>query len=92
MELIDVGVDKYAVNIIIDNIIEQVDDQVWGSIILEEIVSFCRDMDGSIPIEEHSYTNVKGIQRPVITTKGWGVQVKWIYQCTDWVPLHLIKE
>ena len=57
MELIDVGVDKYAVNIIIDNIIEQVDDQVWSSIILEEIVSFCRDMDVSIPIEEHSYTS-----------------------------------
>ena len=29
---------------------------------------------------------------PIITTKGWDVQVKWIDQLTSLVPLHLIKE
>ena len=28
-----------------------------------------------IPKREQSYTNVNGIQRPVITTKGWDAQV-----------------
>ena len=41
---------------------------------------------------EQAYTNVNGIQRPVITTNGCYVQVKWRYQSIDWVPLHMIKE
>ena len=41
---------------------------------------------------EKACTNVNRIQSPVITTKGWDVQVKWIDQRTDCVPLHLIKE
>ena len=41
---------------------------------------------------EQAYTNVNGIQRPVITTKGWNLQVKWIDKITDWFLLNLIKE
>ena len=46
----------------------------------------------AISTGEQAYTNVNGIHRPVITTNGWYVQVKWRYQITDWVPLHLMKE
>ena len=35
---------------------------------------------------------VNAIERPVIITKGWGVQLQWTYQYTDWVQLILIKE
>ena len=46
----------------------------------------------AIQTAEQAYTNVNGIQRPVITTKGWDVQVKWRDQSTDWVTLYLINE
>ena len=71
------------VNIIIENIIGQVDDQGWDTGILEEMVSFRHDPDVAIPTGDQAYKNVNGIQRPVINTKGWDVQVKWRYQSTD---------
>ena len=47
------------------------------------MVSFRHDPDVAIPTGDQAYKNVNGIQRPVITTKGWDVQVKWRYQSTD---------
>ena len=73
MELTDGRVDKYEVNIIIENFIDHIDDQIWDTGILEEIVAFCREPNVDMPIEEQAYTNVNGIHHPVITTKGWDV-------------------
>ena len=64
----------------------------WDTKILEEIVDFRCDPDVAIPTGEKKYTNVNGIKHLVITTKVWDVKAKWIYQITDWVTLHLIKE
>ena len=85
-------VDEYAVNIIIEKLIGQVDDQGCDTGILKEIAAFRRDPDVAIPTGDQACKNVNGIKHPVITKKGWYVQVKCIYQSTDWVPLHLIKE
>ena len=85
-------VDEYAVYIIIENLIEQIDEQGWFTGILEEMVSFCCDADVYIPILEKAYTNLNGIQRPLITTRGLDVQVKWRGQSTDWFSVHMIKE
>ena len=52
MELPDGRDDAYVVNIIIENLIDQIDDQVWDSGVLEEIVSFFRDPDVAIPTGE----------------------------------------
>ena len=49
---------EYAVNIIIDNIIDQIDDQVWNIGILEDILYFLRDPDLLILTKEQAYTNV----------------------------------
>ena len=92
MEFPDWRVDEYAVNIIIDNTIAQIDDQLWDNRILEEIVDLCCDLDVDIFTGEQSYTNVNGVQLLVITTNVWDVQVKCRDQITDWVPLHIIKE
>ena len=73
MLLPDGRVDGYAVNIIIEKLIDQVDDQVWYTGILEPIVSFCRDPDVAIPTIEQAYTNVDIIQSPLITTMVWYV-------------------
>ena len=56
------------------------------------MLAFLRDPDVAIPTGEQAHTNGNEIQRPVITTNGWGVQVKCRDQITDWVTLHLIKE
>ena len=80
------------VNIIIENLVDQVDYQGWDTVILEEISDFRCDLDVAIPTGEQSHVNVNRIQSPVITTKGWDVQIKCRYQSTDWVPLNLIKE
>ena len=83
MELPNRIVDEYGVNIIIDNIIYQVDDQVLDAGSLDDIIAFRRDPDVAIFTGEQAYTNVIGIQQPVITTKGWGVQAKYRDQITD---------
>ena len=80
MELPNGIVDEYAVKIIIENIIDQFDYQGWDTGMLEELVEFRCNLDVAIPTGEQAYKNMNGIQRSVITTKGWGVQVKWRYQ------------
>ena len=92
LELPKVIVDKYAVNIIIDNLNEKVDGKGWDTIILENIVAFCLDLDVDITKWEQEYTYANGIQRLVITTQGWYVHVKWRDTITDFVILRLIKE
>ena len=92
MKFSDGRVDEYAVNIIIENIIDQIGDQGWYTRILEEIVAFRNDSGVSIPTGDQSYTNVNEIQRQVIITKSLEVKVKWRDQSTYWFPLHIIKE
>ena len=49
--------------------INQVDDQVWDTVILEDIVSFCCDPYMAIMTREKEDTNVKEIHNPVFDTK-----------------------
>ena len=83
LESPDVIFDEYALTIIIENLIDQVDEQGWDTKILEEIVAFRHDSDVAIPTREQAYTNVNRIYPTVITTKGCGIQVKWRDQSTD---------
>ena len=86
-----VKVDEYGIRIIIENIIDQVYEQGWDTVILEEIEYVRRNPDVAIPTEEKAYKTINGIQLPVITKNGWDIQVKWIDQSTYWVPLHMIN-
>ena len=92
LEFPDRRVYEYPVIIIIENPIDQIDNQGWNTGILEEILAFRCDTDVAITTGDQSYTNINGIQHPVITTKDRDVKVKCRYQSTDWFPLHLIKE
>ena len=60
--------------------------------ILEDILPFHCDQDMDILKGQQEYTNVHGIQRLVINTKGWGIQLNWMDKKTDWFPLYLIKK
>ena len=91
LEFPDGRVDEYSVNIIAENLMTQVDDNGWDTGVLKEIVSFRRDDKITIHKDNGSII-VNGISKPVITTKGWDVQVLWIDGSTSWVPLKLLKE
>ena len=93
LEFPDGRVEEYSVNTIVENLVEQVDNDGWDSGLLKEIIAFRSNPDIAVQKGENSHTtSLNGTQRPVITTKGWDVQVKWEDQSTNWIPLALIKE
>ena len=34
---------------------------------------------------------VDGIRKPIITTKGWNIQIKWKDGSVSWHPLSIVK-
>ena len=92
LEFPDGRLEEYAVNIIAENLLNQADNDGWDTGILEEIVDMRKDDDVAIPMSEGHITTASGQQRPVITTKGWDVQVRWNDHSTGWIPLAQIKE
>ena len=76
LEYPDGRVEEYSVNLILENMVEQVDSNDWDATLLDEILAFRRDSNTSGMQGPDAFTTVKGRKRPVITTKGWDVQVK----------------
>ena len=75
LEFPDRRVEEYSVNSIIENLVEQVDDNGWDQGILQEIIGMRSNPEIAIQKGEHAFTFIHNIIRPVITTKGWDVQV-----------------
>lgn len=92
LEYPDGRVEEYAMNTIIENMMEQLDDDGWDASMLKVIVSTRSDPAVAIPDGDDAFVQVNGIRKPIITTKGWDVQVKWDDGSTSWVPLALVKE
>ena len=92
LEFPDGRVEEYGVNTIVENICEQVDEYGWDSGLVDEIVSFRKDEEVAIPKGERSVVQVNGITKPVITTKGWDIQIRWTDGTTDFIPLYLAKQ
>ena len=60
---------------------------------MKEITSVRADPNVALRRGESAFTTTpSGIRKPIITTKGWYVQVRWNDQSISWAPLHLIKE
>ena len=78
-------------NTILENRLEQVDGAGWYTGLISEIVLFHSYPNVAIQKESDVFNRVNTIEKPVINTKGWGVQVLWEDQLTDRVPLSLIK-
>ena len=79
-------------NAILENLLEKVDGDGWCTGLLSEIVSFFSDPNVSIQKVDYAFTRFNTIENPVITTKGWDVQVQLEDQLTDWVPISLINK
>lgn len=51
-----------------------------------------KDNTINVPKEKGSYHNRADVERNVITTKGWEVQVRWRDKSTSWISLKFAKE
>ena len=92
LEFPDGRVEEYSVNTIIENMVEQLDPDGWDTGMLQEIISIRKDQNVAIPMGDDAFVTLNGIKRPVITTRGWDVQVRWQDESTSWIPLADIKE
>jgi hypothetical protein len=92
LEFPDGRLEEYAVNIIAENLLNQADGDGWDTGLLEEIIDIRKDEEVAVPIKDGYVATQSGQEKPVITTKGWDVQVRWQDQSTGWVPLADIKE
>ena len=91
LQLPDGRLEEYSVNTIAENLISQLDDDGWDGGILQEIIGFRRDDTVAVP-KERGFVETQSGSRPVITTKGWDLHVKWTDQSTGYVSLSLLKE
>ena len=91
MEYPDERVEEYSVNKILEKMVEQVDSNDWNASLLDEILGVQKDNITSIKQGPDAFTTVNCRKRPVITTKGWDVQVKWMDGSISWHPLALVK-
>ncbi|GFH48974.1 pol protein [Chaetoceros tenuissimus] len=92
LEFPDGRIEEYAVNMIAENLFEQADEDGWDSGIIEEFLDIRKDDSIAVPKEQGTYCNSAGIERNVVTTKGWEVQVKWRDKSTSWISLKDAKE
>ncbi|GFH61775.1 hypothetical protein CTEN210_18251 [Chaetoceros tenuissimus] len=92
LEFPDGRVEEYSVNMIAENLFEQADEHGWDSGIIEEFLDIRKDDSIAVPKERGMYFNNAGVERNIVTTKGWEVQVKWRDKSTSWISLKNVKE
>ena len=90
VEFPDGAVAEYSANIIAENILSQVDSDGYTHSFLSEILGH-RCTSEAITAED-GYIHTKSGLKPIITTKGWEIYVKWKDQSTSWVLLKDLKE
>ena len=90
LEFPDGRVEEYLVNVIIENMLNQVASNNWDASMLDEIISIKMGYE-AINRGPDAFVEINGLKRPIITTKGWSVQVKWKDSSMSWLPLSLVK-
>ena len=88
----DGRIEDYSMNIIVENLIAQTDAEGYDTGIFKEIIDYRWDDKIATPKGEQAKTSVNGITKPVVTTKGWELLVKWTDNSTSWIPLSIVKE
>ena len=88
----DGRVDEYSANVLAENLISSTDSEGWDTGLFDEIIDMQCDKSIAIPKDKGTFITETGNERPVITTKGWDVLIKWQDGSTNWLPLHEVKE
>ena len=87
---LDDRVEEYVTNIIAESLLSNADEEGFGIGWIDEVIDHCRK-DSSLSTSEGFVTSGTAT-KPVITTKGWDIQVRWKDGSTDWMPLSQVKE
>ena len=88
----DGRIEEYGMNVIIENLMAQVDEQGFDLGFFDEIVDARKDESVAIPRGEQGFTYLSGRPKPIITTKGWNLLIRWKDGSTNWLPLSVVKE
>ena len=87
VEYPDGRVEAFSTNLIAESLYSNVDDEGFDTGLMDEIINHSMT-DEAVKIEDGLVGNNN---TPVITTKGWKIQVKWIDGTSDWLPLAQVK-
>ena len=87
VEYPDGRVEAFTTNVIAESIYANIDDEGFDTGILDEIVDHEVDKTAIKMKDGHVGKN----QKPVITTRGWRLKVKWKDGSYDWIPLSQLK-
>lgn len=90
LEFSDGRVEEYSTNVITEKLFSQVDDDGFYLGLVREIIGHRKDIGHVIEILTGTYLN-HGIERPVVTTKGWSIRLQWINGYSSWKPLKEVK-
>ena len=85
----DGHIDAYATNIIAESLYSNVDDEGNSTGFLSEIIDHQRS-DEAVSVE-NGFTGGGSNPKPVITTKGWKIKIKWKDGNVDWLPMGQVK-
>ena len=85
----DGTIEEFTTNIISEAIFDQSDEEGFSYGILKGIIGH-RKNDDAVPIEK-GMIEVNGIDKKIVTTKGWDMNVEWTDGTSSWIPLKLVK-
>ena len=87
VEFPDGYTDAFSTNIIAESLYANTDEHGNATGLLDEIIDH-QVSSAAIPISK-GFTGTD--HKPVITTKGWRVKIRWTDQSTDWLTLSQVK-
>ena len=90
VEFPDGHLEEYSTNKIAESLYSQVDEEGYSTGTISEICDH-RKSDKAIPVSRGFVTS-GNTQKPIITTKGWDLKIRWKDGSYDWLPLSQIKE
>lgn len=85
----DGSTSEYSANIIAENIYDQFDDD-HNFCYFEEIIGH-RTTEEAVT-RDNGYIETHSGNKPVITTKGWEINIRWSDNSTSWVNLRDLKD
>ena len=91
LEFPDGRIEEDSVKTIIENLVDQVRTNDCNANLFDEIISTRKDKNIASKKGEEEFTTIKGVRRPIITTKGWSIQIKWNDGSVSWHPLSAVK-
>ena len=91
LKFADGRVNEYSVNVILENLLDQISSNDWVASLYDEIILVKKDDKVAINKGQGTFITVNGFKRPVITAKGWSVQVKRKDGSMTWLPLLMVK-